>query len=690
MFVDAMTLAAVADEWRTLLTGARIDTVIQPTEHAVAIQCYTPGGGGQGGQNHWLYFSAHPQLARAHLTARKPAKIASEPPAFIMLLRKYLEGTRIEAIEQPRWERVIEIIASSRRDVDSDERTRYRLIIEIMGRLSNVIFCDEKGMILGCLKHVGADVNRYRVIAPNVPYVAPPPQMRVVGEQSLPRLDPTTLTASQLVAAALEEAARPAPVKKGRARAMEQSTLWQLLSRNLLGFSQLLAREVVYRATGDSDSLTLQDENAWEEVAWNVRELAALYDAHAWKPQLVERVEQPESAQDSSTSSTERPQGQGDALATTAGRPQGQGDALATTAGRPQGYARTIQRYVAFAPYVLEQYAEMAGVSILAAASINTSIDEFYAGAEWRDAMESVRAPVRKVLHTQLERCRRKVELLQKELAVSEEANQYRLWADLLLAHQNDVKQGQQSVMLQNIFEGQETPALVTVPLDPRLDAVGNANRIFHKYHKLRRALALVPPQIEQNAVEIATIEQLLADLMLADTPPEVALVKAETQTAGYMRGAKGAAKPVQKQQKPLHKGKGKGGKPAKGKPVPPGGGVPLHAQSREGFTILVGKNSRQNEDVTFHQASSNDMWLHARGVPGSHVIIKASGRDIPRSTIEQAAVLAAWYSQARGSTSVPVDYTLQRYVRHMKGGGPGMVIYDHERTIYAEPRNGV
>jgi predicted ribosome quality control (RQC) complex YloA/Tae2 family protein len=661
MYIDAITLAAVADEWRTLLVGARIDTIIQPTEHAVAIQCYTPGGGGQGGQNRWLYLSAHPQLARAHLTAHKPAKIASEPPAFIMLLRKYLEGTRIEAIEQPRWERVIEVIgASSRKNGDSNERARYRLIIELMGRLSNIIFCDEQGMILGSLKYVGADVNRYRVIAPNVPYVAPPPQTRVVGELSLPRLDSARLTASQLRTTALEDAARPVPVKKGRARAAEQSTLWQFLSRNLLGFSQLLAREVVYRTTGNSESPLLEDENAWEELAWNAREMAALYDAHTWRPQLVERVEQSEGAKDVSP-----------------GRPQGQ-----------RGDTPTLQRYVAFAPYVLEQYAEMTGVSILASSSINNIIDDFYEGAEWRDAMQSVRAPVRKVLQTQLERCRRKAELLQKELAASEEANQYRLWAELLLAHQNDVRQGQQNATLQNFFEGQEVPALVTVPLDPRLDAVGNANRIFHKYHKLRRALALVPPQIAQNAAEIATIEQLLADLMLADTPPEVALVKAEAQTAGYIRGAKGTAKAVQKQQKPLHKGKGKGGKPAKGKPVPPGGGVPLHVQSREGFTILIGKNSRQNEEVTFHQATSNDMWLHVRGVPGSHVIVKAGGRDIPRSAIEQAAGLAAWYSQARGSTSVPVDYTLQRYVRHMKGGGPGMVIYDHERTLYAQPHN--
>jgi len=110
--------------------------------------------------------------------------------------------------------------------------------------------------------------------------------------------------------------------------------------------------------------------------------------------------------------------------------------------------------------------------------------------------------------------------------------------------------------------------------------------------------------------------------------------------------------------------------------------------QSRDGFTILIGKNSRQNEEVTFHQAAANDTWLHARGVPGAHVIIKAGGRDIPRSTLEQAASLAAYYSQARGSTSVTVDYTLQRHVRHMKGGGPGMVLYEREKTIHAEPED--
>jgi predicted ribosome quality control (RQC) complex YloA/Tae2 family protein len=642
MHVDAITLAAVAGEWRSFLIGARIDTIIAPTQHAIALQCYAPGAPGQSGQNRWLYLSAHPQLARAHLTAIKPAKIVSEPSSFIMLLRKYLEGTRIEAVTQPRWERVIEMLASHPKDQVTGERVRYRLIIEIMGRMSNIICCDEQGLILGSLKHIGAEINRYRVIAPNVPYVPPPPQQRTLAGRSLPRLDPATVTGAQLEMSAAEEAAEPTPLpnRKLRSQSSGQPTLRQFLTRNLLGFSPLLAREAVYRTTNDTETPIAKDKNVWEELAWNVRELAALYDNHNWKPQIVERVEQS---------------------------------------------AGSSPLFIAFAPYTLEQYAAMPDVRIRTSPSINAILDEYYAGAEWRDAMESVRTPVKKVLQTQLERCKRKAELLQQELAASEEANRYRLQADLLLAYQHEVKQGQPSAVVQNFFEGQEASSLVTIPLDPRYDAVGNANRLYHKYHKLRRALSLVPGQIEQNATELATVEQFLADLMLADIPAEVALVKAEVQMAGYIRGKKFSVSPAGAQKK-AHKGKG--GKPSKGKPIPPGGGVPLHVQSRDGFTILVGKNSRQNEEVTFHQATSNDMWLHARGVPGSHVIIKAGGRDIPRSTIEQAASLAAYYSQARGSTSVSIDYTLQRYVRHMKGGGPGMVIYERERTIYAEPVN--
>lgn len=635
MYIDAITLAALADEWCLLLARARIDTIIQPTEHSLALQCYAPGSEGQGGQNRWLNLSVHPQLARAHITARKPAKIASEPPPFVMLLRKYLEGTRIEAIEQPRWERIVEIIASHPSAPGSEERTRYRLILEIMGRMSNIILCNEEGLILGSLKHVGADVNRYRVVSTNVQYMPPPPQQRTFAGQALPRLEPTAVAAAQLsIIPGNEGEEQPeATGKKGRAPA--KAKLWQLLTRNLLGFSPLLAREAVYRTLGDAETPleSVQSEDTWEELAWNVRDLAGLYDTHQWRPQLVERVSTPGAA----------------------------------------------PRPVAFAAYPLEQYAEQPDLRVRQSPSLNILVDDYYAGAEWRDAMESVRSPIKKVLQSQRERCKRKAEILRAEMAATEEANRYRLQAELLLAHQNEITQGQNSVELENYYASEGELSTISITLDPRFDAVGNANRLFNKYHKLRRALALIPAQIEQNDAELATIEQFLADLDLAENPAEVALVKAEVQAAKYMRG-----KPVEKKVKQPAKGKGKPGKG--GKAAAPGGGVPLYVQSREGFTILIGKNSRQNEEVTFHQATGNDLWLHARGVPGAHVIVKAGGREIPRATIDQAASLAAYYSQARGSTSVPVDYTLQRHVRHMKNGGPGMVIYERERTVYAEP----
>jgi predicted ribosome quality control (RQC) complex YloA/Tae2 family protein len=650
MHIDAITLAAIADEWRLLLTNARIDSIIQPTVHSIAIQCYTSAQEqGQGGKNRWLYFSSHPQLARAHITALKPSKMVNEPPAFVMLLRKYLEGTRIDTIQQARWERVIEISAGHRSASDQEGRTMYRLIIEVMGRMSNIILCNEQGLILGSLKHVGADVNRYRVIDANVQYVPPPPQQRVVAGISMPRLEPTSITAAQLAQCEKDDMES---IQEGTSQARKTSSkktepkLWQLLTRNLLGMSPLLAREAIYRSTDDAEFPINTNQVNLEELAWNIRELALLFDAHAWQPRLIERA--------------------------------GQSGEIQSFNSRPIP--------IAFAPYVLEQYEAISSMRIQESASINTLIDAFYAGAEWRDAMESVRVPVRKVLQAQLERCRRKSALLQQELAVSEDASRYRLHAELLLAYQHEVGHGKNSVVLQNFFENEVNASEVTIPLDPRFDAVGNANRLFHKYHKLRRALALVPGQIEKNAVEQETVEQLLADLMLADTPAEVALVKAEVQSAGYIRGSKvsrSANTGVRKQSQ-----KGKSGKQHKMKPVPPGGGVPLHVQSRDGFTLLIGKNSRQNEEVTFHQASANDIWLHARGVPGAHVIIKAGGRNIPESTLEQAASLAAYYSQARGSTSVPVDYTFQRHVRHLKGGGPGMVIYEREKTMYAEPSN--
>src|SRR5205807_1387621 len=183
---------------------------------------------------------------------------------------------------------------------------------------------------------------------------------------------------------------------KARKHAYSEPALWQLLTKHLLGFSPLIAREAVYRTTGNTETpLANTDAALWEELAWNVRELAALFDNHHWQPQLVER------------------------LAT--------GESQPALTSSPQ----TVP--IAFAPYVLEQYAEVPGVLVHQSPSINVLIDDFYARSEWRDAMEGVRNPVRKVLQAQRDRCKRKADLLQQELESLGEAEQYRLQAELLL-----------------------------------------------------------------------------------------------------------------------------------------------------------------------------------------------------------------------------------------------------------------
>lgn len=640
MHVDALTLAALADEWRADLIGTRVEDVIQPTPHAVALQCWG------GGRTSWLLASAHPQLARAHLVDRKPQKLTSEPPAFVMLLRKHLEGARVVAIEQPRWERVVEI-GFARGGAGAESGTAARpvwLVVEIMGRLSNLILRTDDGVILGALRLVGAEVNRYRTIAPNERYVPPPPQTRTLRGQVVPRLPGETVTAEELREAAEETLSAGAPARR-------PARVAGMLAAHLLGFSQDLGREVAARALGDPDA-ALAVDLPWARVASETRELAALPETRAWRPTLVLEG--------------------GDARASGA-----QADETAgAQAGEP----------IAYAVYSPRQYGHAVPRAM---PSVSAALAAYYRRAEWRDAVEGAKGDLRRLLTTQRDRARRKAEALREELASLGEADRLREEGDVLLAFQTEVPAGAASYTLEHPFAPATNGAarMLTLTLDPQLSAVENANRRFARYHKLRRAAAAIPPQQEANALELARVEQLLTDLALADTTAEIAHVREEVAEAGYLRrrggrtdGAHGA-----------RGGKAHAkGKPAKGKQSGggrgPEGGAPLRRQSPDGFTLLAGKNSRQNEEVTFRQATGSDIWLHARGVPGAHVIVKSGGRPVPEATLREAAGLAAYYSQAREAGSVPVDYTEQRYVRHMKGGGPGMVIYERERTLHVAP----
>jgi predicted ribosome quality control (RQC) complex YloA/Tae2 family protein len=635
MQTDALTLAAVAGELTQMALGARAEDVIQPTPQSIALLLY-----GQGTKR-WLVVSAHPQLANMHLAASRPRKLVNEPPAFVMLLRKHLEGARLTAIRQPRWERVVEL-GFARGGPESGMAPVW-LTAELMGRQSNVILREDSaagGEVLGALHTVPPGANRIRTLMPHVVYQPAPPQTRALRGEQVPRLAPERATPAQLETAALDMLATaqetsntepPAGKRKGKARRDEKPTVVALLMAHVAGCSRELAREVAYRALGTTDAALAPDLD-WVALSTEMRSFAALAESRAWHPTLVY---------------------------------------TAPDAATPD----------AFAVYEPQQFP---GATLRLMPSVNAALATYYQDAEWRVTVEGAKGELRRLLQTNRDRCQRKAEALQAELGALDEARRLREEADLLLAFQSELPERAARVTLENPFASDGEPATITLELDPRYGVIDNANRRYARYHKLQRAASQIPLQIAANDVELARVEQLQADLALAETPQEIALVREEIVEAGYLRVKPDARARARKQPKG---GKGKQGKQG-GQPSKQGssGGTPLRRESSDGFTLLVGKNSRQNEEVTFHQAAANDLWLHARSVPGAHVILKSGGRPLPETTLREAAALAAYYSQARESGAVEVDYTEQRYVRHMKGGGPGMVIYERERTLRVAP----
>jgi predicted ribosome quality control (RQC) complex YloA/Tae2 family protein len=201
----------------------------------------------------------------------------------------------------------------------------------------------------------------------------------------------------------------------------------------------------------------------------------------------------------------------------------------------------------------------------------------------------------------------------------------------------------------------------LVIKLDPELSALENAQRYFERYNKAKRALDDVPRLIEENEASLAFVQQLGVDLDLASSYPDIDEVQQSMQMAGLWRGE---AKRV------------------------PGGqkSAPLKLLV-EDWLVWIGRNSRQNEQVTFDKGSPNDLWLHVRDVPGAHVIIKSEGRPVPEHVVERAAEYAAFYSPLRGEAKAPVDVTLRAHVRKVKGAAAGMVTYRNERTIMVSPR---
>jgi predicted ribosome quality control (RQC) complex YloA/Tae2 family protein len=238
-----------------------------------------------------------------------------------------------------------------------------------------------------------------------------------------------------------------------------------------------------------------------------------------------------------------------------------------------------------------------------------------------------------------------------------------RLSGELILAYAPSIIPGQD--LLEADYDSDRPP--LRIALNPDLSPLDNAQRYFRDYEKAKGAAEGVPARLAETDLALQYVDQLETDLALASNRPEIAAVHGELVDAGLI-----ADEPP--------------GATRRRTAVQPAGG-PLRLESPDGFVVWVGRNSKQNDAVTFSWGMAHDLWLHARGVHGAHVIVKTEGRPVPNATIEFAARLAAAYSGARGSTQVVVDLTEQRQVRRIKGAGPGMVTYRNERTVTVRPK---
>lgn len=294
--------------------------------------------------------------------------------------------------------------------------------------------------------------------------------------------------------------------------------------------------------------------------------------------------------------------------------------------------------------------------------TMNDLADRFFTAKEERERLSREKQSIAAVLNKETGRLGKKIDIYCESLDTAAGAEKLRLYGELLTANLYCLEKGLKSARLENYYDPEG--GTVDVPLDEYLTPVENAKVYFKKYAKAKSTREAVEVQMAQARGELKYIEGVKTALEQADDLAELNEVREELAGLGYLKVA-AAARRIKKERR-----------------VP----QPLSFRSSDGFALFVGKNNRQNDYLTLKMARDEDMWLHAKDIPGAHVLVRTEGKEAPPATLYEAACLAAYFSKARGSKSVPVDYTIKKYVNKPIGARPGMVIYDRQKTIMAAP----
>lgn len=310
-----------------------------------------------------------------------------------------------------------------------------------------------------------------------------------------------------------------------------------------------------------------------------------------------------------------------------------------------------------FAFFPIKQYGDFAEVKLTEGYS--ATVDEFYEERDSRERMRVKSSSLQKLLTNLIDRISRKINKQRAELAQCGNREQLRIYGDLLHANLYRIERGASVVEVVNFYD--ENNAVIQIKLNPAISPAANAQKYYKDYQKAKTAETVLAEQIKKGREELEYLESVADALSRCESEKEISQIRDELTGQGYLRRPKGKA-PKQTQ-------------------LPP-----KEFKSSDGFTILVGRNNRQNDQLTLKTADKTDVWLHTKDIHGSHVIIRAGGKPVSETAIIEAARLAALHSKARESTNVPVDYTLVKNVSKPSGAKPGMVIYVKNKTVFVDP----
>ena len=249
---------------------------------------------------------------------------------------------------------------------------------------------------------------------------------------------------------------------------------------------------------------------------------------------------------------------------------------------------------------------------------------------------------------------------LSEDLLKAENSENLRLYGELLTANIHLIQPGMKSVEVTNYYDG----STVTIPLDVKLSPSKNAQHYFKKYGKSKTAIKEKQIQLDENEAEIKYLESVLSFLENTDDVAEIESIRAELVETGYVRRRRQAGGFKEKKYKP----------------------APYRYTLSNGMSVLVGRNNKENDILTFKTAGNKDLWLHTKDIPGSHVLVQSGGVELDEEAVWEAAAIAAYHSKARTSENVPVDYVQIKYVKKPAGAKPGMVIFTNNRTVYVNP----